>query len=77
MDQQEILITLIGVDLTLEDMLKAVSLLVWIFCYNNLSNKLLESLLSFFFFIQAIIFFPCSIIEEGHLTRCISEGYLQ
>jgi len=42
MDSQKLLITLLFVDLTLDYMQKGVSLLFWIFCYINLSNKLLQ-----------------------------------
>lgn len=46
-DQQEFLITLIPVDLTVEYLLKSVSLLFWNFCCISPSNKCLELLLYF------------------------------
>lgn len=51
-------------------MLKGVLLLFWIFCYINLSNKILQFLFYF------VLFFHCFMVEKGQLTRWISEGYL-
>lgn len=60
------------VDLTLEDILEDVLLLFWIFCCINLSDKLI-----FFCFILshvAVLFFHCSIIEKGLLSRFVSDS---
>lgn len=53
-DPQQVLITLIPVDLTVECVLKGVSLLFWIFCCINPSNKCFQVLLYFVLFPAAL-----------------------